>query len=254
MLTLTYVYNIGFNGESPALPPPNLEYEDDEEDQVFVERPTDITLKDNDSLEEEIFTPDTPQDKEFITVVPSPAKYGPPPPVLDLDSSNNHEKSELSDNEIESEAVDIGIDIREQLESQSDSYLSSEESCSTRTEDSSLEWISHIGLFEYRHNTAEEDILNVEERIPYSELILKLQVMLLSIYLSIYLLSIIYPSIYYLSIYLSIYLLSIHLSIIYPSIYLSIYYLSIYLSILYIYLSIYLLHILILSIVYSIIY
>jgi hypothetical protein len=162
-------------GES--LPPPNLDYEDES----YPGGVANLTSSDCDFeqyVEDEVFTPDTPQDKEFELELPSSEKLQ--PLKFDLDESSHAENNEENDMGM----VDIGEEIvamegpmeEQRKEEESEGQTSSEEeSSSTRTDDTSLEWVRHIGLFEYRHSSADEDIFSNEGRISYSDLIHQLQ-------------------------------------------------------------------------------
>lgn len=166
---------------SPALPPPNFDYEEEEEEEeekeekkgtnrepketnereeigvVGTDEEEDPFSSSVDSLDgegfippEQVFTPDSPQDRHLS--YPSPLLEVPPRPPLD------------------EEEMDSG-----------GSYMSSSEEGGSRTtgEDSnSLEWINNIRLFEYRLSSTEESLLQEEggERLPYFELIQQLQV------------------------------------------------------------------------------
>ena len=89
-----------------------------------------------DLLADQVFTPDTPEDKQMV--------LKPYPPVF-------------SDTD--------------------DSYLSTGgEGESGSSEDSSLEWIRNIRLFEYRLSSTDEDALQEGDRILYTDLIHQLQV------------------------------------------------------------------------------
>ena len=189
--------------ESPVLPPPIIEYEDETVTTVHLDIdltkplplnvPQDITLDDSDIIvhvEEEVFTPDTPNDVETLF----PAELDrPQPPIFDLSeiSANNNiqQDDDVFYEKLDSEPVDIGQELvgSEGVaeEQRSDSYIdeieagikdSEEESCSSQTEDSSLEWINQIVLYEYRHGNDDDNVLRGQDRISYDDLIQQLEV------------------------------------------------------------------------------
>lgn len=193
------------SNESPVLPPPIIEYEDETEAPVHIEIdltkpqplniPQDITLDDSDIIvhvEEEVFTPDTPNDVE--TLFPQELDR-PQPPILDLSETSANNNIQQDDDvfyeHLDSESVDIGqelVGVDGIVEDQkSDSYIdeieagikdSEEESCSSQTEDSSLEWINQIVLYEYRHGNSDDNLLHGQDRISYDDLIQQLEVYL----------------------------------------------------------------------------
>ena len=138
-----------------------------------------------------MFTPDTPNDVE--TLFPSELDR-PQPPIFDLSevSANSNIQQDNDDvfyEKVDSQPVDIGQELvgGESVteEQRSDSYIdeieagikdSEEESCSSQTEDSSLEWINQIVLYEYRHGNGDDNVLGGADRISYNDLIQQLEV------------------------------------------------------------------------------
>ena len=201
---ILYIIYLDYD-ESPVLPPPIIEYEDETEAPVHIEIdltkphplniPQDITLDDSDIIvhvEEEVFTPDTPNDVE--TLFP-PELDRSQPPIFDLSETSVNNNIQQDDNvfyeNLDSEPVDIGQELvgNEGVaeDQKSESYIdeieagikdSEEESCSSQTEDSSLEWINQIVLYEYRHGNGDDNVLHGQDRISYDDLIQQLEVYL----------------------------------------------------------------------------
>ena len=212
--------------DSPGLPPPNLEYEDDdvqeEEDDEEEELelldeslelspdqkplPNTGTRKRDDSLElSPLSLKDSPLSLQYspqspLQSPPGPLTHTQSLPALNTQSSPNNVPSPLSLTE--------GLTIRIKKKSSpdlladqvftpdspedkqmvlkpyppvfsdtDDSYLSTGgEGESGSSEDSSLEWIRNIRLFEYRLSSTDEDALQEGDRILYTDLIHQLQV------------------------------------------------------------------------------
>ncbi|XP_019856696.1 PREDICTED: dystonin-like [Amphimedon queenslandica] len=109
-----------------------------------------------DPLTDEVFTPDTPEDKQMAFPSLAGKKY---PPVFS--------ETELSkDDHSDPEGSYVGSSLGGGGEGESGSEL---------TEDNSLEWIKGIRLFEYRLSSTDEDVLQEGDRIHYSDLIQQLQ-------------------------------------------------------------------------------
>ena len=111
-----------------------------------------------DPLADEVFTPDTPEDKHLVFPSLSGKKY---PPVFSETELNKEEHSDPECSYVSSSLGGGG---------------EGESGSSELTEDNSLEWIKGIRLFEYRLSSTDEDVLQEGDRIHYPDLIQQLQV------------------------------------------------------------------------------
>lgn len=109
-----------------------------------------------DPLADEVFTPDTPEDKQMVFPSLAGKKY---PPVFSETELSKDDHSDLEGSYVGSSLGGGG-----------------ESGSSELTEDNSLEWIKGIRLFEYRLSSTDEDVLQEGDRIHYSDLIQQLQV------------------------------------------------------------------------------